>query len=261
MTYIEFFGTSAAVASANRGFACIGVYNDSEANSSIALLDCGDGSVRRIIQSGQSVVSIADILITHFHSDHLSGLAQIIESMAIGKRQRDLNVYGPKGLVEYYSAVQKATNVASRQLFEIKLNEIEQSQSFSIQNWKVRTFEMDHTIPCLGYRLESAGNSPRVVIAYTGDTEPCEGSEALAEDVDLLVHEATYLSEQSDKAREAKHSVPSEAGRTARNSGAKKLVLTHVNDDWETPEAMLREAKPVHSDVSVAYDGLKISLE
>jgi ribonuclease Z len=268
MRSVKFFGTSSAVTSAQRGFACIGIVSDGDgasANSQarrrtrrIVLLDCGDGSARRILQSGESVLSISDILISHFHSDHLSGLTQIIETMGIEKRRNDLNVFAPPGLEQYFSAVERTTNVASRREFKIRLNEVGASENFRVAGWSVRTFEMDHAIRCIGYRLEGANAEPSV--AYTGDTVPCEGAMELGHAAGLLIHEATFLRQDIGKARDFKHSVPDEAAKTALDSGAAKLVLTHVNDARETPDEMMREAAPIFKNVSVAFDGASIPL-
>ncbi|MDG6908659.1 MAG: MBL fold metallo-hydrolase, partial [Nitrososphaerota archaeon] len=92
MLSVTFFGTSSAIPSTKRGFACIGVGNSDD----IVLMDCGDGSIRKILDSGLDVRRISNIMITHFHSDHLSGLTQIVEAMGITKRETELRVYGLK---------------------------------------------------------------------------------------------------------------------------------------------------------------------
>ena len=115
---------------------------------------------------------------------------------------------------------------------------------------------MDHTIPCIGYRIEAED----FTLAYTGDTQPCPGAAQLAEDCTLIVHGATYLNKDADKARRTKHSTVLEAGTTAKDSKAKDLILTHVNDDYETEEQMLREVKTIYRSSGVAHDGLEIAL-
>lgn len=254
---IRFFGTSAAVPSIRRGFACIGLVSQANSeNEEILLLDCGDGSIRKIMETNTNCLGISSILITHFHSDHLSGLAQIIESMAINRRKKDLSVYGPRGLKNYYTIVQETTNFAFKRNFEIKVHELETGQKILLGENKVTTIAMQHTIPCLGYRLES----PDFLLAYTGDTEPCNGAISLAQNADLLIHEATYLEKDKIKARESKHSTPREACETSNKArGVRKIILTHVNDKLETEQEMLEEAGKFHSDVRVAHDGMEVS--
>ena len=63
-------------------------------------MDCGDGAVHRLIGEEVNFSSISEILISHHHSDHVTGLTSIIETMAIKKRNAKLSVYGPPGLKE-----------------------------------------------------------------------------------------------------------------------------------------------------------------
>ena len=121
----------------------------------------------------------------------------------------------------------------------------------------VSTFEMDHTIPCIGYRLEGGKGK---VISYSGDTQPCDGVALLARNANLLIHEATYLQREVEKARPPKHTTVKEAAGIASTAEAKNLILTHVNESHETPEQMLAEATPVFEKTSVAYDGLEFVL-
>ncbi|MDH5690561.1 MAG: ribonuclease Z, partial [Candidatus Bathyarchaeota archaeon] len=63
-------------------------------------------------------------------------------------------------------------------------------------------------------------------IVYTGDTRPSENLVKLAENADLLIHEATFDDELMERALEDGHSTPSMAAETAKEAGAKWLVLT-----------------------------------
>ncbi|MDH2900227.1 MAG: ribonuclease Z [archaeon] len=254
---VRFFGTSAASPSLKRAFACIGlVKKDSTSSEDITLMDCGDGSIRRILEARTSVLSISNILITHHHSDHLSGLVQLIETMSIEGRTRDLSVYGPLGLREYFYTVQKITNVASNRRFNLTIQELDQEEKVSLGEYKITPFSMQHTVPCLGYRVEHSDFR----LAYTGDTEPCQSSIPLAKNVDLLIHEATYLNKDHEKARETKHSTPGEAAEIATKGGAQSLVLTHINDKHETEKEVLEEASQIHPKTKIAHDGFEVNL-
>ena len=245
-------GLQPAAPSSERGFSCIGI----EEGEDVILLDCGDGAIRNILRFGVDVRKISSILITHYHSDHLSGLTQIIEAMSMKKKLTDLNLFGPPRLEEYFTTVQKITNVAFHREFQINVKELGPKQEFGTALQKVSTFEMDHTLPTLGYRIESNGKA----ISFTGDTQPCGSLTELGRNADLFIHEATFLQKDLDKARPSKHSTPKEAASAAALASSEKLVLTHVNDDYERPEEMLAEAKGEFARVVVAYDGLKMDL-
>jgi ribonuclease Z len=257
---VRFFGTSAASPSLKRGFACIGLVEKNQngtKDDDIVLLDCGDGSIRKIMEAKTSCLSISDILVTHFHSDHLSGLAQVIESMDIQKRTRELNVFGPKGLKEYFNQVEETTRIASKRKFIINIKELDAgTRNTKLSNYKLSTFEMEHTVPCLGYRVEC----PDFILAYTGDTQPCNELQNLAHGADLLIHEATFLQKDIDRARSAKHSTPREAAEDAERSDVRGLVITHINDNYETEEEVISESEIIYPKVRVARDGLEIPL-
>ncbi|MHB8567702.1 MAG: MBL fold metallo-hydrolase [Nitrososphaerales archaeon] len=249
---VIFYGTSSAVPSPNRGFACIGIHDGEDA----VLLDCGDGSIHRLVRSGLDVNKVSSILLTHYHSDHVTGLTSIIETMAIRKRTANLCIYGPPGLNDYFSAVRRITNVAYNKNFQINLFEVSPKEKLTIGDYSVATFKMDHTLPCIAFRIEKGDT----ILSYTGDTQPCSDVLQLSETAELLIHEATFLQKDSERARQSKHSSPLEAAKAALDSRSKKLVMTHVNESYETPAEMIEEATRLFGAVRVATDGLEIEL-
>ena len=213
--------------------------------------------MRNLLKFGADVNSITDILVSHYHSDHITGITQIIETMGIRKKKTNLRVYGPTGLAEYFGMVQRITKVASKREFQIELLELVPDQTISFAGYLADTFKMDHTIPCIGYRITCPDQK---VLSYTGDTMPCPSLKALGRKADVFIHEATYLQKDVERARPPKHSTALEASRAARLADAKKLVLTHISDDHETPGLMTKEAKTEFENVIVAEDGVKIEL-
>ena len=96
--------------------------------------------------------------------------------------------------------------------------------------------------------------------AFVMDTRECPGAYELARGVDLLVCEATYLNELKDLAQEYGHLTAGQAGRIARDSGVKKLVLTHFSQRYASTEEAVNEAGLYHKGVVAAHDGEHISL-
>ncbi|WP_071460051.1 ribonuclease Z [Bacillus massilinigeriensis] len=87
------------------------------------------------------------------------------------------------------------------------------------------------------------------VVAILGDTRLCENAKLLAEDADLLVHEATFSSGEELLAREYFHSTTLQAAKTALEAGAVKLVLTHISsrydrNDWRELQMQAQEVFP-----------------
>jgi ribonuclease Z len=97
-------------------------------------------------------------------------------------------------------------------------------------------------------------------IVYTGDTRPTENLVKFAENADLLIHDATFDDELLERAREDGHSTPSQAAETAKKSGAKWLVLTHISARYKDPSPLLEQARKLFPHVDVAEDFMKIDL-
>lgn len=74
---------------------------------------------------------------------------------------------------------------------------------------------------------------PGKKLALFGDTAPCENALALAQGVDLLVHEATLEVAMEEKANSRGHSSTHQAARLARDAQVKKLIITHVSSRYD----------------------------
>jgi ribonuclease Z len=90
-------------------------------------------------------------------------------------------------------------------------------------------------------------------IVYSGDTAPSEVLRALAEDADVLVHEATFTEEEGVRAAETMHSTALQAAELARDAGVRLLALTHVSPRYFGPE-LVREAREIFANTVVPRD-------
>ena len=98
-------------------------------------------------------------------------------------------------------------------------------------------------------------------VVYTGDTRPSPSTIEIAEEADLLIHEATFAEDELARAKETDHSTAREAGEVARKARARRLILTHISPRYGLDPSMLaREASDVFSAVQVAHDGLEIDV-
>ena len=66
-------------------------------------------------------------------------------------------------------------------------------------------------------------------IVFTGDTRPCPSVLAAAAGADVLVHEATFLDEEAERAAETGHSTATQAATLARDAAVSLLALTHLS--------------------------------
>lgn len=98
-------------------------------------------------------------------------------------------------------------------------------------------------------------------LVYTGDTRPHLSVIEAARGADLLVHEATFGTDEEERARETGHSTAAEAAKVALDARVRKLVLTHISPRYnrDAPE-LLAEARAVFPETLIARDGLTIDV-
>ena len=106
---------------------------------------------------------------------------------------------------------------------------------------------------------------PGRALAYCTDTAYSREAVALAEGVDLLVHEATFAEREADLARATGHATARAAARVAREAGARRLILTHISARYATgadlgTDALLAEARTVFPNTDLAEDFLTVEV-
>jgi ribonuclease Z len=90
-------------------------------------------------------------------------------------------------------------------------------------------------------------------IVIAGDTAPTETVRVLAEDADVLVHEATFLEDERERAADTLHSTALQAAEIARDAKVRLLALTHVSPRYFGPE-LAREAREIFPATIVPRD-------
>ncbi len=90
-------------------------------------------------------------------------------------------------------------------------------------------------------------------VVISGDTRPCDGVLQAAVGADVLVHEATFLSDEAERARETRHSTARQAAELAREAGVGMLALTHLSTR-HPPRAAKDEAVEVFEATVVPRD-------
>jgi ribonuclease Z len=106
---------------------------------------------------------------------------------------------------------------------------------------------------------------PGRVVVYCTDTTYCRGAVELSRGADLLIHEATFAEADEGLAVRSTHSTASMAARVALESGARRLVLTHLSPRYfpgnqTAPEDLLNEARAIFTGTELAHDFLSIDV-
>ena len=281
-----FAGTAGSVPTARRGLPAILL----RAGGERILFDCGEGTQQQLLRSA-GLPELDAIFITHFHLDHWLGLVGMLKTFDLRARERPLTIYGPPGLKSLFSTLRPVIGRTGYPLSLAELEPYEEIRfdGYSIGSFPVRhrveaygyafveddrpgRFDAD-AARALGVsegpdfgrlqRGETVGgvrpeqvvgeDRPGRRIVYSGDTAPCQAVEVLARDADVLVHEATFLSDERARARDTGHSTAAQAAEIARDAGVRLLALCHLSTRY-FPREIRDEARAVFPNTVVPRD-------
>jgi ribonuclease Z len=72
-------------------------------------------------------------------------------------------------------------------------------------------------------------------LVFSGDSQPCTATVAVAQGAELLVHDGTFAHEERERARQTGHSTALEAAQLAREANVSLLALTHLSSRYFGP--------------------------
>ena len=281
-----FAGTAGSVPTARRGLPAILL----RAGGERILLDCGEGTQQQLLRS-VGLPELDAIFLTHYHLDHWLGLLGMLKTFDLRARERPLSLYGPPGLQRLFGAMRPVIGRTGYPLEVLELEPHAEIRfgSFLISPFPVKhrveaygyafvederpgRFDVDAARelgvpegPAWG-RLQRGetvdGVTPEQVMGETrqgrrivisGDTAPCQAVEVFAHGADVLVHEATFMEDERDRARETGHSTARQAAEIARDAGVRLLALTHLSTRY-FPREVRDEAREVFPNSIVPRD-------
>lgn len=219
------------------------------------LLDAGAGSLKRLQASGAPWHQLDRVFLTHFHLDHCLDLASILFAYRLPqlRRKKPLGVYGPPGLRRLYARLNRAFHGwLSPRGFRLTLTEVQET-TLRFTGYTVSTRRMNHDqTRAVGYRLTAAGKS----LAYSGDTDVCEGVVELGRGAEALILECSVRDEQ----KVAGHLTPTECGRLAAAANCRRLVLTHFYPVFEGYDIRSRVRRSFAGRLTLARDRTSFTL-
>lgn len=288
-------GTGTPIPS-DRVQACTAVF----VNGLFLLFDAGDGAQRSMERSLLPITEIDAVFLTHFHSDHIADVGEVISRSWILGRTTTLPVYGGEAVqrvVDGFNAVY-ALDDKYRQTHhgaDILDSSVEPAEPHTIPDpgaegrvvyerdgVTVTAFRVNHPPiePALGYRIEYAGKS----VVISGDTTDTESLRTMSEGADVLVSEVMSREvleavecalKRLDDPRNARlirdirtyHIGTTELAGLAQGAGVRTLVLTHQvpSFDNDDPRVELLLAAPIRAiysgELIAAKDGQRIVVE
>ncbi len=269
MIKVTFLGTSYSIPTPERNHTGILLTYHGEN----ILVDCGEGTQRQFRIAKLSPAKITRILITHWHGDHVLGLPGILQTLALGGYNKELHIYGPKGIKNHIHEMIKAFPFHLN--YKITVQEVS-GKFFETEEFYIEAKEMTHSVPCNAYSFVKKGklridkmklkksklpSGPWLKQLTVGKDIKYEGKKYKSKDLtfmengkkvsivldtsinpkivpfvkesNLLITESTFHSELEKEAKEKKHLTARQAGEIAKKSNSKKLILTHISDRYK----------------------------
>ncbi|NDJ74820.1 MAG: MBL fold metallo-hydrolase [Chloroflexi bacterium] len=222
---------------------------------SLVLVDCGSNPVIKLPRYGIHPADLPDIVVTHFHPDHVSGIPIMLMQMWLLGRQLPLRLLGLHHCLSRIETMIEACQWRTWPgFFPLEFHPLpEQPGTLVLDNidFRIRAWPTRHFIPTIGLRIEVKASGQ--IISYSCDTEPVPNIVTLAQDADLLLHEAAGAGYG--------HSSAAQAGETATAAGARRLVLIHYNVWEHDPGPLVDEARTTFSGpVELAEDFKEYSI-
>jgi len=190
-------GTSSPLPDPRRAQACVAV----RAGEAMYIVDAGAGSTTILALGGMPMQRLRGVLLTHYHSDHISALADIGLNACVTGRAEPLEVIGPEGVESVVAgfnqayALDRSYRVAHHGADLLPpagglllARTIEAGTVIDDAALTVTAFVVDHdpVRPAFGYRFDYRGRS----VVVSGDTVVTETLAQASKNVDLLLHDA-----------------------------------------------------------------------
>ncbi|HSP63887.1 MAG TPA: MBL fold metallo-hydrolase [Pyrinomonadaceae bacterium] len=216
-------------------------------NGRVFLFDVGAGVMRRLQAANLPINGPEALFVTHLHSDHTLGYADLILTSWVMRRRAPFPVFGPPGLqrmtshllAAYSEDIRIRTHGLEHEIaggYRVNVHEIHAGVIYEKDGVRVTAIAVRHGAwkESFGYRIETADRS----IVISGDTRPSEALVKAARGVDILIHEAYSASRLAPEDRPGGkdwprycrdyHTSDVELGRLAARIQPKLLILYHL---------------------------------
>jgi len=213
----------------------------------VFLFDAGPGVMRRVKAANLPIKGPEALFITHLHSDHTLGYADVILTSWVMRRTKPFPVFGPSGLqrmtnhllAAYSEDIAIRTQGLERETpggYRVQVHEIEAGKIYERDGVRVTAIVVNHGSwkEAYGYRIDTPDRS----IVISGDARPSESLVKASAGVDVLIHEVYSAAGLRPEDRPGGelwpqycrefHTSDVELGRIAARIKPKLLILDHT---------------------------------
>jgi ribonuclease BN (tRNA processing enzyme) len=221
------------------------------------LLDISADAPHRMAREDLDWANLDAIWISHFHLDHIGGLAPFLFGMRSApqtqQRVKPLRIYGAVGFIKILQAIDQANNYRLlEQRFPVELREVEPGDEFELLPGLTSvTLSTPHTSESLAILLKDKSGS---VLVYTSDTGYSEELAEFAAGANLLLMECSFYKNKPVKT----HLELTDAMELARKSAPQMLVLSHLYFEWDGIDLAGEARKLWPGETIAAFDGLRL---
>ena len=213
------------------------------------LIDCAGCPLQTLQRVRVDLAQLDHLIVTHRHPDHIYGIPVLVLGLWLCGRKRPLTVLGERESLATISALLEIFRSEEwPSLFPLLYAEIETAPDqlvLETDEFRIHSTPVKHMVPTLALKVESKASGR--ILVYSADTEPSDALVKFARGADILVHEAT--------GEGLGHSSSQQAGRVARRSDAKQLVLVHLPMmDADPEQHRLDAVGEFGANVRVAHD-------
>ncbi len=257
------------------------------------LFDPGEGTQRQMAFAGVSASDITRMCVTHFHGDHCLGVPGVVQRLNLDRVPHPVVAHFPASGAGFFARLRYASSFY--ETVDLREEPVAADGVIATGAFGTLSARgLDHPIDTFGYRLVEPDGRRMIPdllrehgiagpdigrlqrdgslgdvrledvsevrrgqrFAFVMDTRLCDGVYALADGVDMLVIESTYLDADADLAAAHAHLTARQAATVAEKCGVRTLVLTHFSQRYTDASLFAAEAAAVFGGTVVVAEDL-----
>ncbi len=209
------------------------------------LFDCGGDVAKAFSFFGLDENELDAVFISHKHLDHLSGLSSLLHCLWLSDREKKLPIYSNQETLNLLNELIKLHDLDTK--LDLEMNLLRDKGK--VNEFGVKHCLVEHQVETTAFRYKD--------VSFSGDTKPCGSFIDLAQDSDLLIHEATYPSGKEKEAHEYGHSSIKDALEVKNKTNSNNLAIIHTSPIVDAT----KEIKGIDDNILLPQDYTTIQIE